>query len=458
MHFPKALLAAALFAPFTGCDQPLVEDTGEVEETATFEGAVRADLLSSNTGLLWSTDLSLDMAILREVGTAFTFLSAEIGIWGQKGGGSGGPSVGLNNCLNQSGDSQTSGGITTTTLLMNDCFVGAERNRRMNGEVTAKRQGNNLNIEAVWDFTVGAVSLSGIFEPSWQNVNTEAIPEATFSLEAVSDGSTYKNRTFSVSQGSVVVSDRYETPPKYQIPADDAEGVGASLSWDNRTDRIDFGLNLKNSSGRYSGEIWGEYTGQSGQIITIEDGQLAESQEKTLTLVFSGAAENDTQDFQLTELKQTWGNQTASFTGEVSFTYETQSSQDIGDSSTSYGLLAYTITPLALVGADYSTTINGAIESALYIQDESKEEQEVWTFGQCEELSQGRDDQFGSAGMCNFNNAEGTHIGLRFSAETPSTGWVLVEKNPGQWLCRNLNSGEERDLGSSQDAPSDCLE
>jgi hypothetical protein len=458
MHPTKVLLAISFFSPSLGCEKPIEEEeTGEVQKATTLEGAVRSDLLGSNTGLLWSTDLSLDMAILREVGTGFTFLSAELAIWGERGGGGGGQNPALNNCMSEV-DSSTSNGTTTTKIMLDDCFVGANRNRRMGGEITAKRHGNNLEIETVWNFEVGAISLSGTFNASWQNVKNTAIPEATFSLEAVSDGNTYNHRTFSVSQGVVGISDRYENPPKYEIPGPDGEGFGASLSWDNREDRLDFGLILKNSNGRYSGDFWGDYTGESGQTLAFSDGQLEETQDKDLILNLSGVSQGDNQTFELTELKQTWGNQTASFTGELSFSYEVQGSLDIGDSSTSYGLLAYTVTPLALVGADYSTTINGAIESALYVQDENQEDQEVWTFGLCEELSQGRDDQFGSAGTCTFNNAEGGHLGLYFSEETPSTGWLLVEKAPEQWLCRNLNSGEERELGSSQDAPSDCLE
>lgn len=460
MHPTKVLLASTFLSLTLGCGKPAEEEeeeTGEVEKVITLEGAVRSDLLGSNTGLLWSTDLSLDMAILREVGTGFTFLSAELSIWGERGGGKGGQNPALNNCMSEV-DSSTSNGTTTTKIMLDDCFVGANRNRRMGGEITAERLGNKLEIETVWNFEVGAVSLSGTFNANWQNVVTTAIPEATFTLEAVSDGSTYNHRTFSVSKGTVFVSDRYETPPKYEIPGPDGEGFGASLSWDNREDRLDFGMLLKNSSGRYLGDFWGEYTAKSGQTIAFSDGQLEETQDKDVILILSGVSQGANQTFDLTELKQTWGNQTASFTGELSFSYEAQASLDIGESDSSLGLLAYTVTPLILAGEDYTTTFNGAIESALYFQNEKDNDQEVWTFGRCEELALGRDDNFGSAGKCTFNNADGVHLGLYFSEETPSTGWVLVENAPEHWICRNINSGEERELGDGQDAPPNCPE
>jgi hypothetical protein len=458
MHPTKVLLAISFFSPSLGCEKPIEEEeTGEVQKATTLEGAVRSDLLGSNTGLLWSTDLSLDMAILREVGTGFTFLSAELAIWGERGGGGGGQNPALNNCMSEV-DSSTSNGTTTTKIMLDDCFVGANRNRRMGGEITAKRHGNNLEIETVWNFEVGAISLSGTFNASWQNVKNTAIPEATFSLEAVSDGNTYNHRTFSVSQGVVGISDRYETPPKYEIPGPDGEGFGASLSWDNREDRLDFGLMLKNSGGVYSGDIWGEYTSESGQSLAFSDGRLEESQEKHLSLSFSGVSQGANQTFDLTELKQTWGNQTASFTGELSFSYEAQASLDIGDANASIGLLAYTVSPLTLVGENYNTTINGALESALYFQTENGDDKEVWTFGLCDGVSQGRDDRFGSSGICTFNNADGAYLGLYFSPETPSAGWILVENGPKEWLCRNLNSGEERELGTSEEPPSDCPE
>jgi hypothetical protein len=426
-------------------------DTGEPVQTLGLHDAVRSDLLASNLGLLWSTDLSPDMVILREAGTAFTFLSAEFAIWGQRVAS--GQSASLDNCMTQA-DMGSSNGVSTTKITLNGCFVGANRDRRLNGKFTAEIEKKKLQLAGEWNFKLGAVDLSGTFQSHWKNVNSSSDPEALFSLDAVYDGNTYNHRTFSIKTGEVIVSDRYEHPPKYLIPDSKGDGVGASLSWDNREDRLDFGLMLENSDGRYQGDFWGEYTGASGQVLSLSNGSLEETQGKDLILRFSGSAQN--QSFEITELVQTWGNQNAAFDAELGFSYTASTQVTLGAYSTPLDLLAYTVTPLQIAGANQTTTLTGAIESALNFQNEKKEGQEHWTFGICEALTQGRDQEFGDSGSCTFNNATGAHIGLYFSEETPATGWLLIEKAPNEWICRNLENGEEQDLGTHDKAPGDC--
>ena len=450
-------ISATLVLLFTAaCPRSEVDqDTATTEPTLGLDNALQADLIASNLGFLWSTDLSPDMVILREAGTAFTYLSSELSIWSQRVAG--GQSASLDDCMSQSNTS-TSNGVSTTQITLSDCFVGANRDRRLDGEFLIAIEDREVYLTGDWNFKIASVDLNGTFQAYWKNINATNRPDATFSLNAVYDGNTYNHRTFSVAAGEVKIPSNYETPCKFSIPTSGSEGLGASLSWDNREDRLDFGLILKNAHGSYKGEFWGEYTSTSGQVVPITNGRLEETSEHDLTLTYSASAQTETQAIDLSEIVQTWGNQTAAFDADLSFSYEASGQATLGAHSTSLDLKAYTVTPLSLRGENQRTTLNGAIESALFFQNEQNEAQEIWVFGNCLELTQSRDLGIGSSGTCTFNNADGAHIALHFSDKTSSDGWLLVEKAPKEWICRNLESGEVKDLGTSETAPSGCLD
>jgi hypothetical protein len=455
MRFSLSTMTAILLCLTTACKGEPQEDTGTPtpEQKLGLHDALQADLVTSNLGFLWSTDLSPEMVVLREAGTGFIYLSAELAIWGQRRAD--GQPASLDNCMTQA-DQDNSQGTLTSQITLDDCFVGANRDRRLDGVFLAEIKDKELQLDGDWNFQIGNVDISGTFHAYWKNINASNRPEATFSLNAVYDGNTYNHRTFSITEGEVAIPTEYETPPRYSIPNSTGEGLGASMSWDNRDDRIDFGLMLQNADRRYEGELWGEYTSTSGQAVPITNGHLEETQDKELILTFSASAQSEKQTIELPEIVQTWGNQNANFNADVSFSYEATGQATLGDYTTSLGLRAYTVTPLSLASKNQQTTLTGAIETAVFFQNESGEAEDIWVFGNCLELTQSRDQGLGSSGTCTFNNANGAHIGLHFSEETPSDGWLLVEKAPNEWICRNLKNGETQDLGVSENAPTNC--
>ena len=421
-------------------------DTGTSAQSVELNEIVRADLLSSNMGLFWYTDLSADAEVLREAGTGFAFLSGEFAIWAKDSNGNDSEdSPNLNHCIHVTG-SEKNNGVTTTSFELDDCFVGFGKNRRLKGEGLAHTMDQSLELEVDWNFVMGTNELSGTFHGDWENLNESTYPDARITLQALYKEGINAGRTLHITEGTVEISDNFEKPATYHFPAEDSEALGAQITWEDRSDHLSFGGSLINEDKRYSGAYRGSYTSVSGSTIALTDGSFSESENGDFNLSYAASHQDENREITLTGVNQTWGSMTGDFVGDVSLDYTGSTHVNLGDWETDVDIRAYTINPLVISGSEGKTSLAGPIEFSVMSLDERERKKEVWLFGSCDNLLQKRDDSIAGAGACTFQNAEGINFGLFFADQSPTDGWVLVENTSGEWLCKNMVSGEEQQL------------
>jgi|GEM_PF-5568160 len=442
-----------------GCTRSNTDDSGTDTNVPTaqveLDEAVRSKRIASNTGVFWSTDMSPDVVVLRELGTAFEFLNREFSVWARivLDGATGQ----ANPCISIKPPT-TNGAEDSYSFEVKSCFVGKNRSRKLSGEGTAilNRVENSLDFEIDWSMKMGSVDNSGTYNASWTDLAASLSSDSTLDATIEYNGSTYGGRTVTLNAVQVVVSDMPDEPPDYVFGNPDDGSTGAIITWSDREDHLELGLSLANTDGRYTGSFWGKYVPPSGTSFEFANGTFEENTDGEILLAGSGSAQTESKSFNLASFNQHWGAQNFSFTGELIFNYTHVETLQVGDWETDLTMMAYSITPIIMEGSARDAEFNGPIELGLFYEDQAGEEREEWVFGACETIKMGLSDNFPYAGNCRLENADGALLGLFFSETTANSGWILIQRSPTEWICRNLTTDEEQTLSSNEGDTPTC--
>ena len=458
LSLTRLLLATPLFLNI-GCTRSDTDDSGTDTNVPTaqveLDEAVRSQRITSNTGAFWSTDMSPDVVVLRELGTAFEFLDREFSVWARRvldnAAGEANPCISIK-------PPSTNGSVDTYPFEVKSCFVGKNRSRKISGEGNALLDSakNSLEFEVDWSMKMGSVSNSGTYQASWTDLAASLSSDATLDASIEYNGSTYGGRTLTLSGAQVLVSDMPDVPPDYIFGNPEDGSTGATITWSDREDRLDLGLSLSNTDDRYAGLFWGNYVSPSSTIFEFATSTFEENTDGEILLNGSGSVQTESRGLNLASYSQHWGAQNFSFTGELTFNYTHAETLSLGDWETELTMMAYSITPIIMEGSARHIEFNGPIEMGLFHQDQAGEEREEWVFGACETLKMELSDNLPYDGNCRLENADGALLGLVFSEETPSSGWLLIQRSETEWICRNLKTDEEQVLSSAENETPAC--
>ena len=444
-----------LSTTFTACssgDSTDSTDTGEAVASVPLSEVLRTDLLSADYGLLAATDLTVDFVVLREAGTAFEFIERNFASWGRSI--LDGQPAQSTDCIDVESTNDS-----TRNFELRNCFIGAERNRKLNGSGTVTFSGASMVVDLDWSFKMGStVELSGNYEATWEDLFRDSLAEGLLDMEIVYLGNTYYGRKFIVEGGSVDVSDRPELPPNYLFPAAGSPDAGVTITWEGRDDIIRWGMSLEvnEENSRFGGSVWGTYTTSGGKTVTIDSGTVEETSGNKVTTSLDGSFTEGSAVVNFSPLTATWNSQSDSFEGELGFYVEQQSELELTSWTSPLKLMAYTINPLSIGGDDGKLTLSGAIEFGFQTENENQDQEETWLFGTCEDLQLYRTESTPQEGSCDFANAAATTLRVLFKESDENGDHAVVDDGSEEWICRNMTTGEESAAGAVSSDPTTC--
>jgi hypothetical protein len=441
-----------------GCGSDATDDDGggdsnpDSAETVSVRESVRAEFLANNLGVLFATDLTVDILALKEAGSAFEMIQGSLHSWGRDKLGN--QSSLIDPCVKVIPTSDPD----VFNATFDDCLVGMARDRQLDATGTVTFEDFQYSLEVDWTVRVESLAnMSGTYSASWDQIYQDLEPDTNATIEAIYRNDPYKGRTMTVTGAKVELTGRQDWPPNITIPAAGSPDTGLKIAWSGRDDALDLGMTLvRQNDNTYTGQFWGAYTAANGQSIALENGRLTMHHSTDVTVTWNGSTSSDTQSIDLQSVTQDWLSQEGRFTGSVGFTASSKSSVDLADWSTPLDFRVYSIDPVEVTGSKGTLSATGPVEFGLISEDSQGAEHDVWFFGNCTELSQKQDDAFPNQGACTFGNADKDSLGVQYQANTPTEGWVLVDDGSGEWICRNLNTHEEQNAGETDSAPAAC--
>lgn len=451
----RFLSLLVLSTSFTACssgDSTDSTDTGETVASVPLTEVLRTDLLSADYGLLAATDLTVDFVVLREAGTAFEFVERNFASWGRSV--LDGQPAQFTDCIDVDSTNDS-----TRSFELRNCFIGAERNRKLNGTGTVTFSGASMVVDLDWSFKMGStVELSGNYQATWEDLFRDSLADGLLDMEIVYLGNTYSGRKFIVEGGGVDVSDRPELPPNYLFPAAGSPDAGVTITWEGREDIIRWGMSLEvdEESSRFGGTVWGNYTTRGGNTVAIDSGTVQESSGNKVTTSLEGSFTAGDALVTFSPLSATWNSQSDSFEGELGFYAEQQSEMTLSSWTSPLKLMSYTINPLSISGDDGALSLSGAVEFGFQTENENQEQEDTWLFGTCEGLQLFRTEATPQTGSCDFANAAATTLRVLFQESDDAGDHAVVDIGTEEWICRNMTTGEESAAGSTSDDPSSC--
>ncbi|MEC7240496.1 MAG: hypothetical protein VXW32_04605 [Myxococcota bacterium] len=451
-RFLPHLLLSSLLVACNADDNTNGPDTGENVESVPLTETLRSDLVSADYGLLAATDLTVDFVVLREAGSAFEFIERNFASWGRSI--LDGQPAQFTDCIDADSTTESS-----RNFQLRNCFIGAERSRKLNGSGTVSFSGASMVVDLDWSFKMGStVELTGKYVATWDDLFRNSLADGLLDMEIVYLGNTYSGRKFVVEGGSVDVSDRPELPPNYIFPAEGDPDSGVTITWEGRDDVIHWGMSLEinEENSRYSGSLWGNYITAGGKVVAIESGTVEESTGNKVTTSIEGSFSEGSTVVTISPLKATWNSQADSFEGELGFYAEQQSELTLSTWTSPLKLMAYTINPLTISADDGQLTLNGAVEFGFQTENEEQEQEETWLFGTCEDLQLHRTEATPQKGSCDFANAAATTLRVFFQETDENGDHVLVDDGSEEWICRNMTTGDESEAGPVSSDPNSC--
>ena len=447
------LMSLGLVACSSDATDDSATDTGTTTaETVPVRESLRSEFLESQLGIFFSTDLTVDFISLKELGTGLEFMERSMHSWGRDH--LAGQPIQVDWCV----DVDPTADPDVFTLQFDDCFVGMNRDRKLNASGTASFNGFEFTIDLEWSIRLESfANLSGTHTAVWENLFQS--PEATSraNIEMVYKGGSYVGRTVTVTDALVIVPERSDWSSDFIIPSTGSPATGFKITWRDREDSLDLGVSLeRQKDNTYAGKFWGTYTGVDGQEIAITNGTITEQNQNDVIVDWEASLTSENKSIQLSSVSQTWPNQKAEFSGAAAFSFTSSSTTDVGAWSTPLQFTAYSIDPLQISGSQGVLSASGPVEFGLISEDSAGQEHDAWFFGNCNDLSQAEVALFPHQGSCSFGNAAKESLHVHYTETTPDDGWILVDDGSGKWICRNLRTHAEQEAGSTDGSPESC--